>query len=705
MTTPPPPTEATGFREAHLRDYWKIVWHSRWVIVATFLVVVGATAIWTFMQEPIYRATAIVEVQPQARNLAAGQDVSGLGAAGYGWLAEEKYHNTQVEVLRSRAVSERVVEKLDLRSHPAFEAAHDPVEALRRRIVVEPRRETGLIEVSIVGTNADEITHWVNEVALAYVERNIDQARANAEEAMSIMQAELEGWQDQLQDAERRRISKLAETELYDKENQEAIVRDKLKTWNAALTQVQIDKNRLEQSLRQIREIESTGAELLSLPELSNDDTLHELMRSRFDLERRVESARVDLLPEHPLYARAVSELEKNEERVRERIAQILQSLQSEYDKLAEHEEYLVRQINRAEGFALQVVQASSDYEIVNTDRDSRKRIFDLMSRAMNEVNVGLQLMTNNVAVLDRATVPTIPIAPRRKLNLFVGGMLGLCLGVAAAFFLDYLDNTFRTPEDVEKYLGLSVLGVVPKMRDDGVGQRAVREAYQSLRTSIIFSSKNRTRKVILVTSTGPQEGKSSTVANVGRALAQAGDRTIVLDCDLRRPTQHLHHKADRQRGLTNYLTAPADETDWKQHVRPATDSPVDLLPCGPIPPNPTELLGSDRFGTLLAEAREEYDWVLIDSPPSSSLADSTLLASQADMVVLVVQHNKTDRDRVRKSLQRLRSVGPAIAGVVLNNVDLQRAYDKDDYYASYYYGTEDGERKRKKLESKRNVG
>jgi capsular exopolysaccharide synthesis family protein len=321
-------------------------------------------------------------------------------------------------------------------------------------------------------------------------------------------------------------------------------------------------------------------------------------------------------------------------------------------------------------------------------------------------------MVSNNVSVLDAPTRPLAPIKPKSKLNILIGGLFGLFFGVGAAFFLDYLDNTFRTPEDLERVLGVSVLGLIPKMQPDGLGARAVTEAYQSLRTSVIFSSKNHRRRVILLTSTGPQEGKSSTTSNLGRALAAAGDRVIIVDGDLRRPTQHTIHGKEREPGLTNYLAAPLDaghqDIGWSPYVRMGDPPNLHLLPCGPIPPSPPELLGSDRFLDLVTALRESYDWVLLDSPPAATLADATQLASVADMVVLVVRHAHTDRDLVGKTLQRLRAVNPNVVGAVLNNVDIARASSKDYYYAgAYYYETPDAKKRtpRKRSAESKAVG
>ena len=701
-------------RDLHLRDYWRVIWHNRLMVAAVFLVVVAVTAAWTLTRTPIYQATSTVEIQTKANNLRMGQDISGMGASNYGWFAEEKYHNTQLEIIKSRDVSERVVNNLGLRSHPRFEAADDPVDAFRKSLMVEPRRDTGLIQISIRGTNPEEITHWSNEVARAFVARNLDHAKNNVESAIDLIDTEVARMRDNVQEVESRRLQALRDSNLIDAENKKELVRQKLLTWHDQLTKIQIEKNEIGESLRQIRLLRADSGDMMTFPVLARDSTLTQLLESQYGLQTRLEEMKVKVRPSHPDYQALDQQISKNQIAIDARVELIFNSLKNDFEKLQGQEEYLVGEIDQAESFSMAVAQASSGYDTIAREAETQKKVFELMSRALNEVVVGVNLMTNNVTVLDEATVPRWPIAPRKKLNLVIGGIFGLMLGVAAAFFRDYLDNTFRTPEDIEKYLGLSVLGVIPKFEEgDPASQRAVKEAYQSLRTSVIFSSKNRTRKVVLVTSTGPQEGKSSTVANLGRTLSQAGERVVVLDCDLRRPTQHLHHDHDRDHGLTNYLVAREGESDWSQFLKRDPDTGLEMMTCGPIPPSPAELLGSERFKGLIEEMRGEYDWILIDSPPSSSLADSTLLAAESDMVIAVVRHNKTDRDIVRKALQRVRNTGAHFAGAVLNNVDINRAHDKDYYYASYYYYGADEEnenrtvRKKKKVaaKSKQSVG
>jgi capsular exopolysaccharide synthesis family protein len=331
---------------------------------------------------------------------------------------------------------------------------------------------------------------------------------------------------------------------------------------------------------------------------------------------------------------------------------------------------------------------------LIRGEASETKRIYDVLSSRIKEIDLSGSLLSNNLHVLDHAPVPQNPIKPRTLLNMVVGVLLGLLLGIGTVFFLDYLDNTIRTSDDIEQYLKLTLLAIVPKESPETEG--AVREAYQTLRTGLLFSRKNRAQNVVLFTSAGPQEGKSCTTINLARTVASAGEKVVVIDCDLRRPTVHQRLLLDRDRGITNYILSSDDE-DWSTYVKP-TDSPnVFAMTCGPIPPNPAEVFGHDRFKDLLGKLRAKFDWVFIDSPPVVSLADAVILASMSDMVTFVVKHNENDKELIRRCIMNIRRVNPNIIGAVLNNIDLGRSHYKDYYYVGYYYYGEGGDKKKRR--------
>jgi capsular exopolysaccharide synthesis family protein len=335
---------------------------------------------------------------------------------------------------------------------------------------------------------------------------------------------------------------------------------------------------------------------------------------------------------------------------------------------------------------------------VTRTDAEARKHIYDLVAQRLQEINLSAGVLANNLRVVDRAILPQTPIAPRKRLNLAAGLVLGLLLGLGTVFFLDYLDNTVKSAEDLEHDLDLHLLAVLPRKRSGS--DRAVKEALQTLRTSILFSSQGRAHKVLLVTSAGPREGKSSTVSDLARTLANAGEQVALLDCDLRRPTVHARFDLPRDHGLSNYIVAREGE-DWKSYVKGAGIPNLSVLTCGPLPPNPPDLFSAKRFQDLLAEFKENFDWVLLDSPPVLALADAVILASLSDMVALVIKHNENDKDMIRRSLKQLRDVNPNVIGGILNSVDLHRGAS-GYYYAGYYYEEQEGKRVKRRRRIRR---
>jgi capsular exopolysaccharide synthesis family protein len=340
------------------------------------------------------------------------------------------------------------------------------------------------------------------------------------------------------------------------------------------------------------------------------------------------------------------------------------------------------------------VNRKASSYDLVRGEATETKRIYDLISTRVKEIDLSSSFLSNNLRILDKAPVPKVPVRPRTVLNLAIGLLLGLLLGTGMVFFLDYMDNTVRSTEDVEQFLKLNLLAIVPKQVEGT--ESASREAYQTLRTSLLFSRKNRSANAVLITSAGPQEGKSITTVNVARTLANAGEKVIIVDCDLRRPAIHQRLNLGRDQGLTNYILS-SDGDHWRNYVKPTDQPNLKVMTCGPIPPNPADVFGQERFLALLKELRTNFDWVFIDSPPVISLADSMILASVSDMVAFVVRHNVNDKEMIRRCVSSVRKINPNVIGAVLNNVDLDRSHYKDYYYVGYYYYGDSASRKGRK--------
>jgi len=686
-------------REIHLLDYWRILWRGRWTILSIFTVILTLVAIGTFTQKPVYRAQASVEISPQSRKVSPVADVSEMGSGNFGWFAEERYFNTQYEIIKSRDVAQRVFDRLDLYSHPSFKTSTDPIGAFIGMVAVDPVKETGIVQISMEGGNPEEVSSWVNTVAEAYVDRNLDQAVQATSSAVKALLSEVEPLRAKLEDTQQSSFEFAEKANLYVPENQLKITNDRLSTLQADLTDTQVKRAEVEGLLKQIETVRQSGAQFDTVPQISGDPVIQDLYREKVRLEREYEKLLVTLKDKHVRVLEKQSEIDKINQKIGTEIERLIGNLKSQYDLLRDRENKLNRSIEDTRTESLKVNRTASRFDLVRGEATETKRIYDLITARIKEIDLSSSLLNNNLRILDRAPVPKRPVKPRVVLNLAIGVLLGLVLGIGAVFFLNYMDNTVRSSEDIEQFIKLNLLAIIPK--EGPATEGAVREAYQTLRTSLLFSRKSRKANIVLVTSAGPQEGKSCTTVNVARTLAKSGEKTVILDCDLRRPTVHQRLNVSREGGVTNYILS-TDGDDWRNYLKPTEQPSLYVMTCGPIPPNPADVFSQERFQSLLKDLREEFDWVFIDSPPVVSLADAMILASMSDMVAFVIKHNENDKDLIRRCVNNVRKVNPHVIGAVLNNVDLDRSHYKDYYYVGYYYYGESSDRKGRRKGSAR---
>ncbi|HEX8186625.1 MAG TPA: polysaccharide biosynthesis tyrosine autokinase, partial [Blastocatellia bacterium] len=392
------------------------------------------------------------------------------------------------------------------------------------------------------------------------------------------------------------------------------------------------------------------------------------------------------------------------------------EKLKIEYERAVRVENDLKAALARAKAEAIDQNEASVTYNMLKGEVDTNKALYQDYLQKTNQAEAQKVEQQNNLRIIEKAQVPGFPVGPRRMFTILISFMLSAAAGVGLAFFLEYLDNTIKTVEDVSRYAQLPALSVIPAvagsahrklnsksrktissaaaassslMKTDQLVSLDTRssaaEAYRVLRTSVLLSAAGQPPKTILITSGQPGEGKTTTAINTAISLSQLGASVLIIDCDLRRPTTHKVLGVDHIQGLSTYLshnTVTLDEVIQKLSI-----ANLSLLPCGPIPPNPAELIISDRMKEMLRELSERYDHIIIDSPPLINVTDPVILSTMVDGVILVVHGGKSTRDIVRRARQELSTVGAKIFGVVLNNVDLKREGYDNYYYARYYSG------------------
>ncbi|HEY6547751.1 MAG TPA: polysaccharide biosynthesis tyrosine autokinase, partial [Vicinamibacteria bacterium] len=364
----------------------------------------------------------------------------------------------------------------------------------------------------------------------------------------------------------------------------------------------------------------------------------------------------------------------------------ILGGLQAEYAQLQNREGELKAAIDGQKSLAASQSRKVGELDALKKEAESGKSLYEVLLQKLNESDIAVSIRSNNVSVVERASTPQSPVRPEKRKIALVGLVVGLALGVGLVLARDYLDNTLRDPEEVERYLHLDLLAAVPSYESDNA--HLVTEAYQNLRTALLFARKEDRGQVVLISGSAPQEGKTTTLVNMAKLLAGAGEKTVVLDCDLRRAQLHHRLGLEREPGLTDHFTRHVPVAELLK----ATEVPnLFVLTAGPLPPNPPALLARRSVQDLFADLKTRFDWILVDSPPLASVTDALLLARHADSVIMVVQHNKVDKKVVKRSVNALRKATPNVLGVVLNQVDVQH---KGYYY--YYYQHDGGNTGRK---------
>jgi capsular exopolysaccharide synthesis family protein len=696
MTT----TAEAGEREVHLRDYWKVLWLGKWMILAIALVVITLVAVATFIQTPIYRAKAEVWIQPRPKSLNPAADFSQLGTSSWAWAAEERYINTQMEIIGSRAIAQAAIDELGLGSAPRFASLKDPARSLAARVRVDLKMDTYVLEIAIEDADPAMAQLLVNGIVEAYIEANIESARAAASHIVEDLYDEVQPIRDRIAKQEQARIDLARDSAFYIPKTQESTLENRLKQLQNELTEVQIRRGEREAIFNAIEEIEQRGESYEALPLVANNPTIQSLKSRSFTLQQQLEELSLSYRDEHPKIIAAQSALAEIPGKIEEETAKIITNIKTEYAIDQRREVDLQQQLRTARMDGLGLSQASSQISTIDAEIREDRRIYELITTRIKEIDLNQETLVNNVRLLEEAILPESPVRPRRTLNLAAGIILGLFLGIGTVFFVDYLDNTIKTSEDIERFLKLPMLAMVPKLQKDSVA--AVKEAFQTLRTSILFASKGRSLKTLLVTSAGPGEGKSRTIVNLAKTLASAGDQVVLIDGDLRRPTVHTYFGIERSGGLTNYLLNGEGGNAWLRYLKDAPeDENLKVLTCGTLPPNPVELFGSQRFAEMIEHLRENFSWVLIDSPPLASLSDSIVLGSMLEMTVVVIKHTQNDRELIRRTTDQLRKVNANVVGAVLNAVDLKRAGYHDYYYTMYHYNTGQGAQVKKKRKAR----
>jgi polysaccharide biosynthesis transport protein len=709
-SVPASPSKIPGTAR-ELRHYLNVL-RKRWRVITTILVVSLAVAfLYTIRQAKVYEATCSLVIESSAPQVLEGvKDVIEMAAS------SRDFYTTQYRIIRSREIALTVIDRLGLDSDPSYGGSADKSKPPNRQVMLERLlqavkvvgvRESRIANILVRDVNPDRATRIANAFADTYIERNLDFKLEGARSAGTWLGEQTVGLRKQLENSEMdlyrfRKERNLLDVGLDDKMG---MTRQNLQSLNTKITDVKARRIEIESIRKLILAAKNDIGERESLPEIRDNPVVQKLRETYLDLLKTKADLESHYGEKHPKMDTIQQQLAAVHRDYGKELDDVLKAFDKRYQALVETENALNKWMNHEKQEALELSKLETEYRPLARDAENNGKVYSLINQRHKEINLTGMLRANNVRILDRATPPRFPVSPILTFNLGLATLLGLLLGLLLAFVVESLDNTVKTPEAAEALVGAPLLGVIPMLsqarqhlladapeRDMAVFKdptSLAAEACRSIRTNLMFISAQKEFSLFSVTSPGPQDGKTTVAINLAVTMAQAGGRVLLIDTDMRKPRIHKSFGMKSDKGISSVMAGDLLLTDA---ITKSEVPNLDVLPCGPMPPNPAELLHTERFRQILAQCRSTYDRVVLDSPPIAPVTDPAIIGSVTDGVVLVLRAGHTTREAAQFARRQLGDAGARILGLVINQTDRKGSgYGYGyAYYAPYgrYYRT-----------------
>lgn len=702
--------------EIDLLAYWHALMKRRRLIAAVLAAVVAFALLQTLMTQPLYRASALMQVEKEGPPIIATQ-----GSMSYYDSWDPEFLSTQYELLRSRALAERVANELNLDAatldglndpgwlgrvmgllRPGSRKASEKATATRGQgneqllkeatgviqggLNVVPVKESKLVRLDFDSPDPAFSVRVVNAIAEGFIASTLERRMGTTSYAKTYLEDQLKQGKSKLEDSERKLVEFAQKENLVNTGAEgTSLATQNLTDLNASLAEAQSQRIRAQARWRQA----SSGGALPS--DMLATSSVATLQQQRAGLQAQYQQKLQVFKPDYPEMQQLKGQIDEVNRQIASEISSVRASVKAEYDAASSQEGMLKGQINALRGQALDVDSRSIDYNILRREADTNRQLYDSLLQRYKEVGAAGDVRSNNISIIDRAQQGW-RFKPNLFRNLMLGVIAGLLLGVLLAFVLEFLDDTLKTPEDLEQKLRLAVLGIIPKLgpRESMVTasedpRSAFSEAYRSVRTALQFSTDHGVPRSLLVTSPSAAEGKSTTALVLARNFAQLGKKVLLIEGDLRNPSLHKSLGLRSEVGLSNLLSGSKGLGEVTQNT---DDERLHVILAGPLPPNPAELLSGSKFVSMLTVATERYDQVIIDGPPVLGLADSPILGNVVDGTLLVVSSGKTRISTAQVALKRLMAARARVVGALLTKYDQKAAGYGYHYDAYYAYGS-----------------
>lgn len=717
-----------------LRDYLRVLIKRKWIVLGSMGIIFGASLIATLRTTPIYDAVGSIALNKPDPIMQGLRDATNSGADYY----DPTDLDTEVRILRSDLLALQVIEQLNLDQLPEFggtgvkpsSSLELTTDALQPdstkansllagfkgslRVMLEPN--TRIIDIHYLSPDKQLAAKVVNTLASTYIEQNFKTRFESTMQASDWLSKQLVDLQMKVETSQEKLVKYQKDHQILGIDDKQNITTAKLDELNKELTTAESERMQKESVYRlaQAGDAESAAAVGAGVSQDKTSEStsalLEKLQEQKADLKVQAAQLSTQFGPAYPKLAQLNNQIQEIDSQLQIEMKKVAARLRGDYLAALQRESMLHAAFETQKQQQNKLNESAIEYSFLKRDFESNRTLYEGLLQKLKEAGVAAGLRSNNIRQVDMARTPGGPTEPNIPRNLGFGFCLGLTTGIGLAFLLEGIDNTVRTPEQAQGISGLPSLGMIPlgsRNNSEGVSrgltvaaskeavelitqsrpQSQMSEAYRALRTSLLLTSVGAPPKIILITSALPQEGKTTTSVNTATVLAQKGTRVLLIDADLRRPSIHKALGLGPKSGLSNVLTGGVSLPD--AICRLSAMPNLFVLPAGTPPPNPAELLASSQMVEVLAELRQHYDHIVLDTPPTLSVTDAVVLSTRADAVVLVIRCGQTTKPALRRSREILGQVNARVAGVLLNAVDL----DSPDYYYYYEYQGKYGHR------------
>jgi len=706
--------------EKHLRDYFRIILNRKWLILTVAALTFLVFALNTVSKTPIFKATTQVLIE---KNL-TGAELQGSRVY---MMWDPAFMGTQFELIRSYNVAHRVVQQLKLDTKykrfflkadhtdsadtsakqnekissqlvPTSQKTNADIIAsiIQSGIQISPIKDTKIVSISYSHEDPVMAQMVANSIVQAYIDETLDIKSSLTKYSLTWMTSKAGEEQRKLEESEKKLQKFKRDNDIVTVENKLAVFPQKLNEFSSQLSIAQAKEKENEAIYNQIVLAGKDFKALETIPLFAGNSVLQNLRERIYASQQNIKELSKKYGYKHPVIIQAKAErnllLKEREVEIR----RIESATKNAYELSKTRVQDLSDLIASTKAELLDMNERFIQYTIMAREKEMNQAVYDALSTSIKKENLTEQSQDLRIWVTKRADLPGSPSSPNKKKDMLQGVMFGLLGGFFLAFFLEYLDNTIKDVKTVEERLNLTVLGTVEDLNGQNESIETyilenplspIAESYRLIRSSLLFSSPDHPPKTILITSMVQQEGKTSTTGNLAHILAQNKNKVLIIDCDMRRPRQHSVFGITNNYGLSNYLSGNTD--DNHKLIQNTQDGAISMIPSGPVPPNPAELLSSQKMKNILGKAQDQFDFVLLDSPPVLQVTDSLMLGQLVEGTIVVVRAGKTTYEMLSSGVKKLKDGHIHILGLVLNRV--KKDYMHSDYYGyNSYYGDDE---------------